>query len=314
MVDWLRRSLGGGQRPASRPPQPVAPAAEPSAEEAPGESSVAEAEAVVAEPEGIACPSCAFWIAPPPPSSRLCPRCRERIVVRRSEGRTVYFTEAAVKVFEAERQRELNEQRWTVERREWLRLAKIAGATQARRQRLEDQYPSAEVVEGSKALYLGAVETAVRAARRQKHWTEVARLRREQAAALFAEAGSPVPPPDDIAALHKEAAVAQLRALAPSGTHAELVGAGCCKACRGDDGKAFKIVDELRAKRLPHAACPRGLCACEWWVSVPAPPKRRRRTVKPATPVVAAAVVEPSPSDAQGAPVLDAVPEAGSEP
>jgi hypothetical protein len=216
------------------------------------------------------------------------------------EGRAVYFTEAAVKVFEVERQRELDEQRWTMEGREWLRLAKIARATEARRQRLDDQHPSAEVVEASKALYLSSVDTAVRAARRVKHWSEVGRLRREQAAALFADAGSPVPPPDDIVALHQEAAAAQLRALAPTGTHAELIGAGCCRACRGDDGKAFKIVDELRAKRLPHAGCPRGLCACEWWVSVPAPPKRRRRKARPAA-------TEP---DAAASPAEVAVPAA----
>ena len=304
MVDWLRRSLGGGRRPTERPPEPVSPEPEAVPEPTLDEdvAGTLEGEAGLDEPDGAACPSCAFWIVPPPRSSRLCPRCRERIVVRHVEGRAVYFTEAAVQVFEAERQRELDEQRWTLERGEWLRLAKIAGATEARRQRLEGQHPSAEAVEASKALYLSSVDNAVRAARRVKHWSEVGRLRREQAAALFAEAGSPVPPPADIVALHKEAAAAQLRALAPTGTHAELIGAGCCRACRGDDGKAFKIVDELRAKRLPHADCPRGLCACEWWVSVPAPPKRRRRKARPAatepapatSPVEAAApVAEP---------------------
>ena len=229
MVDWLRRrsrpkpAEGGpvedGVAVTDEPAVPVGdqlpeePELGPEADAGPDEGPETEADAD-GEPEGVACPSCAFWIEPAPRSSRLCPRCRERIVVRRTEGRAVYFTEAAVKVFEAERQRELDEQRWTVERREWLRLAKIAAAPLARRQRLEAQYPSAEVVEASKALYLSAVDNAVRAARRVKHWTEVARLRREQAAALFAEAGSPVPPPDDIVALHQEAAAAQLRALA----------------------------------------------------------------------------------------------------
>ena len=165
------------------------------------------------------------------------------------------------------------------------------------------------MVEASKTLYLPSVDNAVRAARRVKHWTEVGRLRREQAAALFAEAGSPVPPPDDIVALHKEAAAAQLRSLAPTGTHAELIGAGCCKACRGDDGKAFKIVDELRAKRLPHAGCPRGLCACEWWVSVPAPPKRRRRKPRPAPAIEPATAATP----ATPAEVAVAAPEPGTE-
>ena len=237
---------------------------------------------LIEEIEGVACPSCGAWLVPPPRSSRRCPQCREPIIVRRTEGRTVYFTEAAVAVFEAERQREADELRWTTERREWLRLARVAGAPEARRQRLDAKPPSAEVVEASKALYLGAAEAAVKDARRRKHWTDVGRLRREQAAALYAEAGHPVPPPEDIVALHREGSAAQLRAHAATGTHAELIGAGCCKACRKDDGRAFKIAEELRTPRLPHEGCPRGLCACEWWMSVVAPPRRRRR--KPAAP------------------------------
>ncbi len=108
-------------------------------------------------------------------------------------------------MFEAERQRELDEapldDRATgvAAPREDRRRA--GGPAPAARR---PSTPSAEVVEASKALYLSAVDNAVRAARRVKHWTDVGRLRREQAAALFAEAGSPVPPPDDIVALHKE--------------------------------------------------------------------------------------------------------------
>ena len=38
-----------------------------------------------------------------------------------------------------------------------------------------------------------------------------------------------------------------------TGTHAEIVGGGCCATCRKDDGQAFAIKEELRAPRLPHA-------------------------------------------------------------
>ena len=210
----------------------------------------------------------------------------------------MYFTEAAVAVFEAERQREADELRWTMERREWLRLARVAGAPEARRQRLDARPPSAEVVAASKALYLAAADSAVKEARRTKHWTDVGNLRREQAAALFAEAGHRVPPPDDIVALHREGAAAQLRAHAATGTYAELIGAGCCKACRKDDGRAFKIAEELRTPRLPHEGCPRGLCACEWWMSVVAPPRRRRRRASapaPAATAVPPPTVDPAP-------------------
>ena len=295
MVDWFRRAR-------TRKPTPTAPPA-PLQAEAPVEPVVEDVEAppsgaeLIEEIEGIACPSCGAWLVPPPRSNRRCPQCREPIVVRRTEGRTVYFTEAAVAVFEAERQREADELRWTTERREWLRLARVVGASEVRRRRIAAKPPSAEVVEAAKALYLGAAEAAVKEARRTKHWTDVGRLRREEAAALFAEARHPVPPPGDIVALHRQGAAAQLRAHAATGTYAELIGAGCCKACRKDDGRAFKIAEELRTPRLPHEGCPRGLCACEWWMSVVAPPRRRRRKASAPAP---APVAVPSPAPGEG--------------
>ena len=57
---------------------------------------------------------------------------------------------------------------------------------------------------------------------------------------------------------------------------AELVGAACCPACRADNGRTFRIADELRTPRLPHPDCPRGLCACDWWPAVRKAPKKRR--------------------------------------
>ncbi len=180
-------------------------------------------------------------------------------------------------VFEAQRQREEDERRWTRERRDWLRLAEIVGVPERRRAGLERRPISAEVVAQSRSLYLGGADQAVRAARRDRRWEAVGRIRRDQAAALYREAGSPVPPPDDVVAIHREAIAASLRFLAASGREAELVGSACCSACRRDDGQAFRIADELKAQRLPHDGCPRGLCACEWWISLPDPTRKRRR-------------------------------------
>jgi hypothetical protein len=108
-------------------------------------------------------------------------------------------------------------------------------------------------------------------------WDIAARIGREEAMALYREAGSPVPVPDEIAEVHANAMTALLRSLKGTGTHAEIVGGSCCAACRQDDGRAFAIADEIRHPRLPHAGCPRGLCACEWWIGVTPPKKRRRR-------------------------------------
>jgi hypothetical protein len=228
----------------------------------------------------IACPSCGVLIDPPPVRNRRCPRCREPIVVRRTGGRTVYLTEAAVLVFEDQRRREANAVSWTAERAEWLRLARGVGAAEDKRRRIEGRPISEEAVEEARALYLSAATKAAQAARRARAWDVVARILREWAAALYREAGSPVPPPEDIAAVHADGMTALLRSLRGGGTHAEVVGGACCAACRADDGRAFAILAELRSRRLPHAGCPRGLCPCEWWVA--GTPKKRTRRRRPA--------------------------------
>lgn len=228
-------------------------------------------------PVVVACPNCGVVLDPPPKSSRLCPRCRHRIVVRRVEGRTIYLTEAAVEVFEAERQRGAMEQTWTRQRRDWLTLGRQVGAPADRRQRIEEAPLSAAAVQAARSLYMTNVERLVRAARRDKHWEDVARLRRRQAMALYEEAGGTPPPSDEIVALYREGMTATLRELAAVARGAELVGATCCAACRADNERTFKIVDELRTPRLPHAGCPRGLCGCDWWPAVHVPPPKRRR-------------------------------------
>jgi hypothetical protein len=209
-------------------------------------------------------------------------------VVRRFEGRTLYLTEAAVEVFEAERFRAAVEQTWTRERRDWLALGRLAGASPDRRQRIADAPLSSASVLAARTLYLVAAERAVREARREKHWDVVARLRRQQAAALYEETGSSPPPSAEILALHRDALLATLREVSAVARNVELVGAACCATCRADNEKVFKIADELRTPRLPHAGCPRGLCACDWWPAVQLPTtKRRRRRPSGTAPAVA---------------------------
>jgi hypothetical protein len=188
----------------------------------------------------------------------------------------VYLTEAAVEVFEAERKREADAVSWTGQRAEWLRHALYVGASPERRDRIAAKPVSEASVTEARELYLAAAARAIKAATRAGDWDVVARLGREQATALYREAGSPVPVPDVIAAVHATAMAALLRSLKPLGTHAEIVGGTCCPSCRADDARLFPISDELRTLRLPHAGCPRGLCPCEWWIGM-TPPKRRRR-------------------------------------
>ena len=244
------------------------------------------------------CPYCATLLDPAPERGRLCPRCRRRIVVRQVDGRRVLLTEEAVKVFESERDRETREHDWTTERSRWLALAKGVAAPADRIARLIARPPSDAVVAASKDLYLAAAERAVRAARPKKRWDVVASVRRQQAAALFRASGSPIPPPDDIVALHRAGSEAMLRKHATFGTRVELVATGCCAICGRDNGRAFQIAAELKAQRLPHDGCPKGLCGCDWF-PLPDAPKSRRRVRRPAS------------SGADAAPPPAADPEAG---
>ncbi len=229
------------------------------------------------------CPYCATVLQPPPATSRRCEQCLQRIVVKRIEGRVVYLTEAAIPVFEAERQRIASSRRLTRERGRWLKLAASVHAPAERVARLAAARPSPAAVEAARALYVASVDRSFNAARRERRWEDASRLRREQALTLYRIAGSPAIPPAETVALHREAATAELRGIARIGRQAELRGATCCELCRSDDHRAFPIAAELATPRLPHVGCPRGLCRCRW--DLPAPdratvgrPARRPRS------------------------------------
>ncbi len=221
------------------------------------------------------CPYCALLLDPAPTVSRRCDRCRQRIIVKHVQGHTVYLTEAAVQVFDAERRRVANAARLTRERERWLGLAAPAGAPASRVTQLGAARLTDDVVAAARALYMTTVDRVVRAAKRDHDWDRAARLRRDQAAALYRIAGSPVPPPADVLAAYHEGVAAELRGVAEISRDAELVSARCCEACRADDGRIFRIASELRAPRLPHAACPKGLCRCHWDLAA-----RDRRTIR----------------------------------
>jgi hypothetical protein len=282
-MGFLRRLLGGGQ------PDTRAESQLEVADVATSDSQVvmtSEPPATAAGPARrptAACPYCAVLLDPAPERGRLCPRCRRPIVVRRVDGRRVLLTKEALDVFEGERDRESRERIWADERRRWLALAKGVSAPDNRVTHLGSMPPSEAVVAASKDLYLAAAERAVRAARRDKKWDVVAGIRRAQVAALYRAAGSPIPAPDEFVALHREWSVATLRSLVGFGDRVELVAAGCCAICGRDNDGVFRIAAELRTPRLPHEACPKGLCPCDWSPLPDAKP-RARRPGRPASP------------------------------
>jgi hypothetical protein len=132
-----------------------------------------------------------------------------------------------------------------------------------------DQAPISEaVVAASRALYVTAVEGTVQAAKRDRRWEDASRILRDHAMTLFRIAGSPIPPPEDVLRPHREAAAATLRGLEDVARAAELVSGRCCEICKADDGRIFRIANELRTPRLPHDGCPQGLCRCDWYLAV----------------------------------------------
>ena len=189
------------------------------------------------------------------------------------------LTEAAVAVFESERRREADERTWTADRTRWLELAGTVSAPASRVARLSAAPLTDAAVAAARDLYLAAAERAVRTARHEKRWGDVARIRHEQAAAMHRAHGKGAPPSEEVVALHREWSAAKLRSIAGYAAEVELVGGACCRACRQDDGRAFSIAAELRTPRLPHEDCPKGLCACDWW-PLPIVPRAGRAAAK----------------------------------
>lgn len=220
--------------------------------------------APVPVPAAAYCPYCATRLEPPPTTSKRCDRCRQRIVVKRINGAAVFLTEAAVVVFEAQRERVRNSARWVRDRDRWLGFAAAAGAPAERIRHIAAARLSADVVASARKLYVSTVDRAFRTARNERDWDAGARLRREEAGVLHRIAGAPVPPPADVVGIYREGVAAELKGIAEIARDAELVSARCCDACRGDDKAIARISTELRTPRLPHAGCPKGLCRCRW--------------------------------------------------
>jgi hypothetical protein len=213
------------------------------------------------------CPYCAEPLPSPPVASGRCPRCRQRIVVRRVGDRAVLLTEAALPVFLAERKRAAHIGPWTRARDRWLELAIASGAGPDRITRLTREPLSEEVIKRSRALYVSTVEQSARQARRDRRWDEAGRLVMDLAQSLYRVARSPRPVPAEIIAVHRDGLAATLRGIAEVAKSAELRAGSCCEACQADDGRMVRIAAELRSPSLPHEACPKGLCRCRWYLA-----------------------------------------------
>lgn len=145
----------------------------------------------------VYCPYCATILDPPPSGTKRCGRCHNRILVRHIGARTVYLTEAAMPVFEAEQRRLAEVARQAVIRDRWLELARQHGAAPDRIERITRDEASDARVAAARALYLTSVDEAFADAARREHWDDAARLRYDESLVLFELAGVEPPAWDD---------------------------------------------------------------------------------------------------------------------
>jgi hypothetical protein len=250
---------------AAAPVRPVARPVSPAKSAAPAKARPRRRKGPINLP--AACPSCGGVLDEVPTTARRCVECRQRIVVRRIEGRVVLVAEAVAPFFDAHRSRLQGGERIKREAGRWLQMAALAGAApdvlEARARKVAAR-PTPEAVTSARALYATTVERACRAARKAHDWKGLADLRFRQAKAYHRAAGATVPAEPAILALHAEAVDASLRRIAELAREAELVGGLCCEACRAASGTVVRITAERRTPSVPHADCPAGLCACRW--------------------------------------------------
>lgn len=173
---------------------PVAESATVASPEAEPPTSIVPAAPAVASVEATAyCPYCATILKPPPTSDRRCTECKQQIVVRQVDDRTVWLMEAALPVFEAERRRIAVEERWTAQRAHWLNLALRAGAPKGRVAKAAEEAPTEAKVSAARGLYLSSVDRAFEGAVKDDQWAVAARIRFDEALVLFDFAGAPIP-------------------------------------------------------------------------------------------------------------------------
>jgi hypothetical protein len=144
------------------------------------------------------CPYCATTLEPPPRTTRQCSQCRQRIMVRHVDGRTVYLAEAALPVFEAERKRIEKERRWAAQRDGWLDLARKSGASEERIARAAAEPPTEGRVAAARSMYLATVDHCFEIAVRDDRWEEAARIRYGEALVLFDFAKAEPPDVSDL--------------------------------------------------------------------------------------------------------------------
>jgi hypothetical protein len=220
-------------------------------------------EAAVAEPLPTACPHCGVVLDPPPKASRLCPHCREKLVVRTDPvtKEKLVLTPAGADDFDRKKKAA------GVKKKIIGRLGGLGfGEADYERGRTElrDQFSGVEPGPGD--VFWRLANELVMSQEATQQWLDAARTRGEMAQHLHDEGRNPT-------TVLRQRFENELR------WHAEVTAPGStstalpfldisahlnCEPCSRDDGRRLGVAEAQQTMPLPHADCADVYCRCAY--------------------------------------------------
>ena len=260
---------GGARRPGDGPAPITRPAAPPRPKTASTATKRPKSKASTFKwPAQASCPYCAQLLVPAPTTHKRCPRCRQRVMVRRVDDRVAFLTEAVGRGLRGGAAARRREPALDRAPQPWIRLAEAADA------------PAGQGREGQRELATpeSRLRRAIRVLRRRRPRRE-GRRAPSTTGRLPSASGAPRRSPCSKAGRLADPAAGRRGRAAPGrggDRAARDPGArqggrarrrAVLPAVRRRPGHIYRINAELHEARLPHADCPSGLCACRWRLS-----------------------------------------------
>ena len=206
----------------------------------------------IAQESSAACPYCGNVLDTPPKSSRKCPACRDKIVVRtrRNDGAKLYLTENDAKVFDAERKADAF-------RNKAIRAAADMGMDQTAFERTEKELLAKSPGYGPGDVFWALANKQLAKQMRSDNWHGLSMTYFHQALWLHNE-GRPY------AHLKVESEKALAQSFAGRDCQELEVMGGCCPNCDQFKGRVYPIEQAVNVWPVPVEDCTNGWCTCMW--------------------------------------------------
>jgi len=204
-----------------------------------------------------ACPYCGIVLDTPPTSSRKCPACGDKIVVRtrRSDGAKLYLTAADAKAFDAERKADAF-------RNKAIRAAANIGLDKTAFERMQGELLAKSPGYGPGDVFWALANRLSAKQMRGGDWQGLSMTYFHQALWLY-ETGRPYEQ------LKVEAEKARAQDYALRGIRQLEIMGGCCDNCGRFQSRIYPIEQALREWPVPVEECTNGWCVCTWLLVVP---------------------------------------------